>query len=49
MSDTTALGAAVEGHDGILTIRAGENFRGWNGIHYKRDSRARMSARRRCR
>src|SRR5262245_28837803 len=25
----------VEGHDGILVIRAGENCRDWNGIHYK--------------
>ena len=29
-----ALGA-VEGHDGILTIRGGDNVRGWNGIRYK--------------
>src|SRR5258705_13963741 len=26
---------AVEGHDGILAIRAGRNCRDWNGIHYK--------------
>src|SRR6267143_6946304 len=26
---------AVEGHDGILVIRAGRNCRDWNGIHYK--------------
>jgi len=26
---------SVEGHDGILVIRAGENCRDWNGIHYK--------------
>src|SRR6195256_2998205 len=26
---------AVEGHDGIFVIRAGENCRDWNGIHYK--------------
>jgi uncharacterized RmlC-like cupin family protein len=25
----------VEGHDGILVIRAGEDCRDWNGIHYK--------------
>ena len=25
----------VEGHDGILVIRAGTNCRDWNGIHYK--------------
>src|SRR6185503_15033180 len=25
----------VEGHDGILVIRAGKNCRDWNGIHYK--------------
>ncbi len=25
---------AVEGHDGILVIRAGRNCRDWNGIHY---------------
>ena len=32
MSD---LKAAVEGHDGILVVRRGENCRDWNGIHYK--------------
>src|SRR5436190_14876566 len=26
---------AVEGHDGILTIRGGGNVRGWNGIKYR--------------
>jgi len=26
---------SVEGHDGILVIRAGENCRDWNGIHYQ--------------
>ena len=26
---------SVEGHDGILVIRAGTNCRDWNGIHYK--------------
>jgi len=26
---------SVEGHDGILVIRAGANCRDWNGIHYK--------------
>jgi uncharacterized RmlC-like cupin family protein len=25
----------VEGEDGILVIRGGENCRDWNGIHYK--------------
>ena len=25
----------VEGHDGILVVRAGENCRDWNGIHYQ--------------
>ena len=35
MSDTTDLGAAVEGHDGIFVVRAGKNCRDWNGIHYK--------------
>ena len=25
----------VEGADGILTIRGGDNVRGWNGIRYK--------------
>jgi len=29
------LKAAVEGHDGLLVIRRGENCRDWNGIHYK--------------
>jgi uncharacterized RmlC-like cupin family protein len=27
--------SAVEGHDGILTIRGGGKRRDWNGIHYK--------------
>ena len=29
------LKASVEGHDGILVIRRGENCRDWNGIHYQ--------------
>jgi uncharacterized RmlC-like cupin family protein len=29
------LGAAVEGGDGILTIRGSGTHRGWNGIRYK--------------
>src|SRR3954447_1448366 len=29
------LKAHVEGHDGILVIRRGENCRDWNGIHYQ--------------
>jgi uncharacterized RmlC-like cupin family protein len=29
------LKAAVEGHDGILVIRAAGTTRGWNGIRYK--------------
>ncbi len=29
------LEAAVEGDDGILTIRGSETCRGWNGIRYK--------------
>src|SRR3979409_2397330 len=29
------MSMAVEGHDGILVIRAGNNCRDWNGIHYK--------------
>ena len=29
------LSAPVEGHDGILVIRGGDNCRGWNNIHYK--------------
>ena len=32
--DKQTLGA-VEGHDGILTIRGGGNVRGWNGIKYR--------------
>ncbi|HEX9894214.1 MAG TPA: cupin domain-containing protein [Gemmatimonadales bacterium] len=32
--DSEGLGA-VEGHDGIFTIRSGGNVRGWNGIRYK--------------
>ena len=32
--DKPQLGA-VEGHDGILTIRGGGNVRGWNGIKYR--------------
>ena len=31
----TAEAVMVEGHDGILVIRAGENCRDWNGIHYQ--------------
>ena len=27
--------APVEGHDGILVVRASGNCRDWNGIHYK--------------
>lgn len=34
-SDAVDLRAAVEGHDGIFVIRAGDNCRDWNGIHYK--------------
>lgn len=34
MTDNSELGR-VEGADGILTIRAGGNVRGWNGIRYK--------------
>ena len=26
---------SIEGHDGILVIRAGKNCRDWNGIHYQ--------------
>ncbi|MEZ6243173.1 MAG: cupin domain-containing protein [Phycisphaerales bacterium] len=29
------LNAPVEGRDGISVIRASQNCRGWNGIHYK--------------
>ena len=29
------LDAAVEGGDGILTIRGSGTHRGWNGIRYK--------------
>ena len=36
MTETSVdLKAAVEGDDGILTIRASETCRGWNGIRYK--------------
>ena len=31
----------VEGHDGIFTIRAHENCRDWNGIHYRQGMSAR--------
>src|SRR5579863_6855683 len=34
MTDSPEFGK-VEGADGILTIRAGGNVRGWNGIHYR--------------
>jgi uncharacterized RmlC-like cupin family protein len=34
MTDNPEFGK-VEGADGILTIRAGGNVRGWNGIHYR--------------
>ena len=34
MQNVAELGK-VEGADGILTIRASSNVRGWNGIHYK--------------
>jgi uncharacterized RmlC-like cupin family protein len=34
MSDSQEFGT-VEGADGILTIRGGDNVRGWNGIRYK--------------
>src|ERR1700724_369680 len=34
MDDRAELGA-VEGADGIVTIRGGGNVRGWNGIQYK--------------
>ena len=34
MYDATELGK-VEGTYGILTVRASENVRGWNGIRYK--------------
>ena len=27
--------AGIEDHDGIFTLRAGDNTRGWNGIRYK--------------
>jgi len=33
--DTPAPEGAVEGHDGILTIRGGGSERGWNGIRYR--------------
>jgi uncharacterized RmlC-like cupin family protein len=33
-TSTTPLGA-VEGHDGIVVIRASGNTRNWNGIQYK--------------
>jgi len=29
------LAAYVESHDGIWTVRAGENVRDWNNIHYQ--------------
>ena len=32
MKETGEPLGAVEGHDGILTIRGGGNVRGWNGI-----------------
>lgn len=37
MSDASAspTPASVEGHDGILVVRASPTHRGWNGIHYK--------------
>ncbi len=36
MSDINAQPfGAVEGHDGILVIRASDNVREWNGIQYK--------------
>jgi len=35
MSDAVDLSASVEGHGGIFVIRAGDNCRDWNGIHYK--------------
>jgi uncharacterized RmlC-like cupin family protein len=35
MDEEIDLKAAVEGDGGILTIRAGDNVRGWNGIRYK--------------
>ncbi len=35
MSDSIDLKADVEGSDGILTIRASEPCRNWNGIQYK--------------
>ena len=34
MADHSEFGR-VEGADGILTIRGGDNVRGWNGIRYK--------------
>jgi uncharacterized RmlC-like cupin family protein len=34
MHDSPEFGK-VEGADGILTIRGGDNVRGWNGIRYK--------------
>jgi uncharacterized RmlC-like cupin family protein len=33
--ETPAPVGAVEGHDGILTVRGGGDPRGWNGIRYK--------------
>jgi len=33
--DKSAELGTVEGADGIFTIRAGDNVRGWNGIRYK--------------
>lgn len=38
--DAEELKAAVDGGDGIWSVRGGGNLRGWNGIHY----RAGMSA-----
>ena len=35
MSETIDLRAPIEGHDGIVVIRAGKNCRDWNGIHYQ--------------
>ncbi len=35
MSGTEDLKSVVEGDNGILVIRGGENWRGWNGIKYR--------------
>ncbi len=35
MTNEPDLSAPVEGRDGISVIRASQNCRGWNGIHYK--------------